>query len=103
MKKSLRIYVSQADIDGGCQLEMFGCPIHRAIARRGILKGKTFGVGANGVIVGPNRKIVESMDMLGKVSISFTEKATNFIYDFDAGKTVKPQHVTLIDESGKYL
>ena len=108
MRKSVRIYISQADIDKGEPENMFSCPIHNAIERRGLLKGKCYGVVGSGIHIGPNKRTIENnIDNNGvpkrPVKVKLSKKGYNFIKSYDVGDYVEPTHVTLIDEAGLYL
>lgn len=101
MSKSERIYLSKGDINSGEAGDIFSCPIHKSMERRGILKGKCFGVGLNHVKVGPNKKYLEDYWGEAKIVFKLSKKATNFIEDFDDKVDVVPTHVTLIAPKGK--
>ncbi len=88
MRKSRRLYVNQVDIDGGGAR----CPIERSMDRQKILGRKKFNVGCTEISISGGR---------GKLKLS--KKALQFIDDYDWGLDVTPTHVTIIDESGKYL
>jgi hypothetical protein len=105
MRKSVRIYVSQQDIDLGTCGSGWSCPIHRSMKRNRVLKGKCFCVTETGVCVVPNKSFLrdrEGDDFIPQIKL--TENGLNFIANVDIGRHfVKPTHITLIDESGKYL
>ena len=109
MRKSVRVYVNQQDINNGVPNDLFSCPIHNAIKRRGLLKGKCYGVVGSGLHIGPNEKTIqnrldnEGVNFVKSPQIKLSGKGYDFIKSYDNGDYVEPTHVTLIDEAGLYL
>lgn len=105
MRKSVRLYISQWDIDNSECGNKFACVVKVAMARQGILKGKCSGVVAEGVFVGPNRKTIDNWCDEDKTpQLLFTKNGTEFVESFDISKSnVQPTHITIIDPTGSYL
>jgi hypothetical protein len=104
MRKSVRIYINQDDINNGSCRNGYLCPIARAIGRSGLLKGRSYCVDLEGIFIAPNRKTIDKRIMDSDTpQIRLSKKGMDFVETFDYQGFASPTHVTLIDESGKYL
>ena len=79
--KSLKVYVRQEDINTGCLFSARNCPIAKALRRRRKVALVTAGY-----------FIVNDPDSPAGWSPQYVmpKKASRFVLDFDAGKSVKP-------------
>ena len=79
--KSLKVYVRQEDINKGCLFSARGCQVARALMR-----------GMKAAAVTSTYFIVNNTDSPIGWSQQYVmpKKASRFVLDFDAGKSVKP-------------
>lgn len=79
----MRVQITQSDIDNGRRLSPGFCPISLAFKRE--MPGKKVSVKKTSMI-------------LGDEELFFIAPVTEFIYDFDMGKKVKPLSIRIADE-----
>lgn len=98
---SVRLYVNKSDMKNGICCDAKACAIHKAVERYGLLKGKAFSVGCDGISVAPNYKL---LGYVTEPQILFGEGGSELVNEFDnKGEETTPRHITLRDISGKFF
>ncbi len=81
----MRIAITWHDIKTGIRASSHSCPIARALNRRGF----------PAVSVTPGAVTIKNTDDKWSASFRLSDKATEFIDDFDYGRDVKPFTIIL--------
>lgn len=87
--KSMTVHVTQEDIDKGVARDCHTCPIARAVARKA---EALFPLRSAGVSISSDVVIfLERTEQVEWHAYTLSKAASEFIYEFDKGREVKPQ------------